>query len=137
MHPWFCNMKGLIISLWLVIMSMSNTYVWCFNVSVRSLFCINVYVLCLFHIYVKYFNVSASVRCLFKDVSMSNVFSVYCWNVCVYCLLLLYLLKVYCLSFFLCLMNLMCNSLVLCFTYSLSFATMCFVSQSVKSDGNF
>jgi hypothetical protein len=34
-------------------------------------------------------------------------------------------------------MILMCNSFVFCLTYSLFFATMCFVSQSVKSDANF
>jgi hypothetical protein len=33
-------------------------------------------------------------------VSMCDVFSVCCWNLCVYCLQLLYLLKVYCLCLF-------------------------------------
>lgn len=37
MYPWFCNMKGLIISLWLVIMSMSNTYVFMFDASMSVL----------------------------------------------------------------------------------------------------
>jgi hypothetical protein len=79
----------------------------------------------------------SNVDSMFMTMSMFNVFSVLLECMCLLFATSISLESLLFASFFLCLMNLMCNSFVLCLTYSLSFATMCFVSQSVKSDGNF
>jgi len=149
MHPWFCNMNGLIISLWLVIMSivqfcvylcpclilMFDSYVFMFDasISILDLYFVlasmsnvyfiymsnasmlvlvsnaystyvpmsNAYSMYLSNVYSIFVSVyMPNVDSMFMTMSMSNIFSVYFWNVCVYCLLLLYLLRVFCLRLF-------------------------------------
>jgi len=96
MHPWFCNMKGVIISLWLVIMSIVECcfvsicvhlcpwLILMFDASMSMLDLYSVLV-SMFSVYFIYMS-NASMLVLVSDaystfVSMSNVYSMYLSNV--------------------------------------------------------